>query len=832
MKLSLREPLKDYSVFHGGRKKVPHPKLGVEIVGRTAVRYMRFLRSVRLDYVELPVSADNLISGRWSPSVPTHPAHIIVSVFDEKRKRWKPIKDVELPANEKFKGAGLSQEMTLAEMQVFFKKAVAEQQPHIIQLGGITTDHLKIECDREHEVWPNHGECNGGPFNVPFSILKPLKAYGRVESEERPPLYNPLLKKCGVSPKARGMDIIERPHAVYYKSKQLSIGFSLMRPTLLHFGWDYFGEGKASEERLNATRMFVEESGITGPWLRTLEHEYPPYLWSGEVAVCGNRVEYRNLKFLNKLKLDIAFTVHRDCLEIEVSQDCQEDLMALEYEIWRFVWDMKDFGHFGMTGIAATPVPKNGRNTFIQAPAVITGDGNGCLSCRVVEDSPGFSRFQTESYRTEGRRSFGFSLAGQTDDGSCLIIPAGRKRAVIELKIANMEPETDKKRLPEGIRKAWSSVYTTFRPELGGFSNSAVSINCHVNQWAAAELSVFTKKPKYGPKPLDLFRYSIERGLLDGGGYGYHRCFYKDSDPVLVSGAGRIYQAAPDAGWLEKIKPGLVNAVQRMLGDMDLKTGLIVCRALSGDSGSFRWSSNGMDVVGFGHIDGYVNAWTYRALRNAAVLLEKCRENKLAAGSAAAADSIRANYGPTLVNPDTGWVAGWKSRDGKLHDFAFVWVNGVACAFGVLDAKVARKALKNLEKLRKEKIGYSYFGVPTNLLPIAPSDHMAGSRGALLVSYFENMTDGSILPCAAPFYLRALSLHGLKKEAAELADGLLLGYADGTFHGNRFAGRESFGWEGLENGYEGTFGPTFSALYAIAVEKKIIAPPEPEWWPG
>ena len=44
------------------------------------------------------------------------------------------------------------------------------------------------------------------------------------------------------------------------------------------------------------------------------------------------------------------------------------------------------------------------------------------------------------------------------------------------------------------------------------------------------------------PDPLDLARFTVGRALLDGGGYGYWRNLYMDSDPVLVSTAGRIHQ--------------------------------------------------------------------------------------------------------------------------------------------------------------------------------------------------------------------------------------------------------------------------------------------------
>jgi len=236
-----------------------------------------------------------------------------------------------------------------------------------------------------------------------------------------------------------------------------------------------------------------------------------------------------------------------------------------------------------------------------------------------------------------------------------------------------------------------------------------------------------------------------------------------------------------------------------------------------------------MDVVGFGHIDAYVNAWTYRALQNAAVMLKKCGQNRLAAECRVSAEAIKASYGPTLINPATGWVAGWKSRDGQLHDYAFLWVNGVACAFGLLDVSLARKALENLETLRKKVNRYSYFGVPANLLPIDRKDHMAGKEG--LLPTFECYTDGSVGACFSPYYLRALSIYGLKAEAKELAENLLQAFADGVFHGGWLTGREFKGWEGMDCGYEGTFGPSFAVLYAIAVEKKIIAAPVPEWWP-
>ncbi len=72
---------------------------------------------------------------------------------------------------------------------------------------------------------------------------------------------------------------------------------------------------------------------------------------------------------------------------------------------------------------------------------------------------------------------------------------------------------------------------------------------------------------------------------------------------------------------------------------------------------------------------------------------------------------------------------------------------------------------------------------------------------------------------------------GQSAEARALADSLERGFADGLFHGPYGTGKEFMTWTGADSGYEGTFGPNSGPLYAIAVERGVITPPDPEWWP-
>ena len=66
-----------------------------------------------------------------------------------------------------------------------------------------------------------------------------------------------------------------------------------------------------------------------------------------------------------------------------------------------------------------------------------------------------------------------------------------------------------------------------------------------------------------GLDPADLARFTLKRALLDGGGYGYWRNLYLDSDPALLIATGRLHQARPDVAWLRSVAPGLRAAAKR-----------------------------------------------------------------------------------------------------------------------------------------------------------------------------------------------------------------------------------------------------------------------------
>ncbi len=845
--------LSDFSITHGGIKPLENPdhsprkNYGFTTNSQTAVRYFRFLRKARLDRLELP----HHVYGRWVPDVPVHPAHLIISTLDRESLRWKTVQEIDIPMDERILGKGLSQEMRIEKMNHHFR-TILDDEPRIFDLQSLETDHLRVECDQEHPVWPNHGENNGGSYNVPFGILNPMKAFGEyLDGEQVQTTYSPILKNGIFKPAPpKGMDVTTRLAMVKFSSPWLKAGFSLRRPMMMELGWD--ANPSTSNETGVINRLGISQmnflhpkgllGGLSGPVLRTMNSDYGSHLWTGEIHVQQNQVRYLNLTCGEEgLSVDAIFTIEPQSIRLELVQRCTHDLPVIEWETWRFLWDIKT----AMTGTAAVPTLSPGRNGDINYPVIWAADRGGCLACQLVTSEPEDVFFQAESYREAHCITGGLVLASRTKsenptaEPACMVIPKGERRATFELTVENFFPVSHqhKNDFPPVVQRYWASVFSCFRPEHGGFSNHAAAVNCHVNQHGPLEITSNTEAMRFSKgknksiDPLELMRFTIERALLDGGGYGYYRNIYLDSDPVLVASAGRIFQVSQNKDWLMRIQPGLVDAFDRMeftIGEENL----VICRDLSGDSGSFRWSSNAMDVVGFGHIDAYVNALSYRAFRNARAMFTALGENSLADQCFNHAEKIRKNYGRELINPKTGWVAGWRSRDGELHDYAFLWINATAISLGLLEPGDARQALSNLEILR-ESIGpaTAEFGIPHNLLPIDPEDHILPQILGRMQPTFERYTDGALGAYTLNYYIRALSIYGFKQAARKLVDEFSEGLMDGSVIGGMESGVEFHTWEGLPSGYEGTFGPNFAPLYAIAIENGVIQPFEPEWWP-
>jgi hypothetical protein len=845
--------LPHYPVTHSLIRKILHPRLGVQIDNQSVARTLRFRLPQRLDHLELPRS----VYGRWTPAVPTHPAHLLISTPDFAARRWNLVREVDLPFDPRTAGLaaegvpGLSQEMESSLVEEHFARLLADP-PYRVDLAGLESAVLRVECDREHPVWPNHGECNGSPYSVPFGILDPLLPFGTgPEIVSLPFARRPGLRLAEFAPQApAGMRVRQTSQGILFEGPRFSIGFSLRRPMLIHLGWDAFEQ--SAEDRMKADWAIGiggQAAGLSGPLLRTFDQDFGAQYWSGEVRVRGAVVEYSHLRAVDGLEISARFTVDARGAVLELEQVVSAEIPALEYEAWRFLWDLR----LGMTAPAAAPTCAEGRAGQLNLPLAFATDGRGALVLRQLSAAGGGWSAQAETFRSASVSACGLAptanLASRSD-GLTVLTP-GRHSLALRMDVDAFAPVGETSLGVEtglgaistqdiGLRRHWGTVFACFRPEHRGFSNNAASVNCHVSQYFPAEAVALTRPLGAGAdeiSPAAMLRFTLERALLDGGGYGYWRNLYLDSDPGLLAAAGRLQQVHPDPAWLARVRPGLEEAARRVLA-LRGEDGLLVCRDLSGNAGSYRWSCNSMDVIGFGHKDAYVNALAYRGLRCGAALFAELGDPALSGACAAGAAAIRGAYRAEFLNPRTGWLAGWRSRDGQLHDYGFIWVNGPAIAFGLLDAEDACSALLRLEAARVE-VGAErgVFGLPGNLYPIDPADHMMPLIWATATPTFESYTDGGYYGYQAAYYLRALSINGrkdalLRQAAAALAADLEEGLAAGNFNGGLGQGNEFRTWDGLRTGYEGTLIGSFAPVYSLAIERGLLTPTEPEWWPA
>jgi hypothetical protein len=760
-----------------------------DLMGLAAVRYARFKRPACVTRVTVrPWSILFGSEGRRSMA----PAHLLVQVSEPDSTGWRTVADVDLAKPGDRDGVD-------------------------VDLPPTVTNHLRVVCDRKHPLPPIHANWWVGEDIVPFSILEGLEFWGSYqEPGYEPPYHRPLAVGTVAAAALPGQTVVREPHQVTYRSPYFSVGFSLRRPMIVHLGWDHLGTGRSAQNLLPHGSVRVEGNSYCGPTLRTVELDADPYVWSGRVEVDGNRVSYRDLRAVDDFRLDVDFEVDLRGMRMSIRKACARGSRAVEADDWRFVWA----GRECITGTLGLPVRANGRTGVVPLPAMWNAPGHGCLGVRESEPASGQAVLQADSWRAKGIGWSGVSLGWQRDPFGALSIEEGTYSASLTLEVTSPSPRGPAPTSP-GLLRNWSSVFG-FRPELAGFSNNSLSCNCHMSQYLVADMVAQTADPDPYPAMAELLRYTVELAVKGGPGYGEG---FIDNDPSLLIALCRVQETRPDASWVRAMLPHVERLLRRIFAGID-DTGLYRCSTLSGNSGSKRWGSNAWDVVSFGHYDAYGNALVYRALRSVAALLAATGEVELAGRCGAGAERLRSGFRTCFLNPDTGWLAGWRSADGELHDYAFTHVNYMAVCYGLVGPEDARAIVDRLEeKMRQAGLTYFRYGIPVNLVSVRNADAPSGNdyeRADGMDSYGVYV-NGCLTTCWVGYYLTALSMCGFDAKADLVRDQLEEYFATADASGALWAGTEFRTWEGRPCGYEGVCVGSYPVLGAMVQRDGVAA---------
>ncbi len=415
--------------------------------------------------------------------------------------------------------------------------------------------------------------------------------------------------------------------------------------------------------------------------------------------------------------------------------------------------------------------------------------------------------------------------------------------AAIHPKLSSLEGD----RRLNGFRRNWLNVLQV-NPRLRVLANHAASDTCAFCLYEYADIARHSPLLVGNLGALDLVRQSLDRYLAGLAGYGLpgNIAFdtagaqptrdppYLDSYPSLLIAAADYVAGSRDQVWLQRQYPRLKDWGDKLLAMGADGNGLFKY-PYSGNSGS--WSgkgdkrpSNWWDTIGFGHEDAYANALAHRALRGLEGLSARLGRTNDVARWRTAADKLRTAYFRAFYNPATGVLAGWRSADGQLHDYYFLFVNGIAIHYGLVAEEKANAIMDRLlEKMKA--VGYTRFdlGLPGNLIPVARKDYAhlerrwGGGEKEDNSDGFQIYENGGATACFAYFTLAALYDLGRREQADRLLFPMLEAFAKGAFQGQAANGRSNDwkAWDGTPWGYEGFLVDNYYALLAVLTRESL-----------
>jgi hypothetical protein len=660
----------------------------------------------------------------------------------------------------------------------------------------------------------------------------------------------PLASEVDLTGLPTGVDAQMAGGEIRYRSKVLEVGFRLGRPALSFLAFDPDGLPDAPRDLLRHPTVYEGDGGdwipneplfgqfALGPQLVTpdaLSHlgQFAA-VRDGRCTVHGNVVAYDLEVPALRQSFNLRWTVAVDGLHLEATRRGSATVRAVEASAWHLAFDCR-----------VSPPCLLGRPERIgeigrtQPPATLHVPGRGSL---LISGSDGIG-LRFEAARPLMTTAIEVRLGERVGVLGDVELPAGVASGTLSFRVGHGSVPALADHTPDavqaGVRRAWLTGMT-YRLDTTALSNNGASIHVPASLETWAPLAAAIGHINASTAALDLVRDTIDRYLDGAPGYGagrtsFHGGLVQDeyivTDPSVLLGLAHLLEAAPDDHWLAARAAMIRKVVERTRAlDVDAD-GLIESSIRLGVTAGGDWSSNMCDNVSFGWKDAYANAILFDALTRLERVLPPIGWADIRDMAHAWRERCAHSYGAAFWNDATGWLAGWRSRDGVLHDPGFLWVNGAAVNAGLLSPERARSAI---ERLWSElvRLGFADFrlGLPLNVHSIARGD---------MIERYEGMPWGHVMPhgfntngaaslAGARHFLMALRRVGMDREADLALEGMMAGIAAGTAFGGCSSGIDLRTWDGTPCGYEGILTDQFGVMVA-ALEQygnhAIVGPP-------
>jgi hypothetical protein len=401
-----------------------------------------------------------------------------------------------------------------------------------------------------------------------------------------------------------------------------------------------------------------------------------------------------------------------------------------------------------------------------------------------------------------------------------------------------------------GYRRNYLNLFQV-NPKLRVLANNSCSDPCAFTLFLSSMLALKTPPLADSLTALDLLRMSIERylnGMKAYGMFGYNGNWedrdigvdnsksqpydYLDTYPSLVISACNYIKGSEDFRWAAHYYPKIQEWMDRQMR-RDYNNNGLVEYELSGNSGSWNGivrPANWWDTIGFGFEDAFSNALTYEALNLMAMTAERLDEQDDVRYYRQLAEKLKTAYFKTFYNPETGVLAGWKSKDGKLHDYYFMTVNSMAVYYDLVPEHRIKDVMMSLWK-KMEQVGYTDFtlGLAGNLVSVRKEDYThhdprwGGGEKEDGSDAFQRYENGGASLNWSYFTLKAFKKAGLDEPLRQITTGILAGIDAGEFQGSCVQGGMTKDWKTWNGdcwGYEGFLSDGYLVLSACNPEDK------------
>jgi len=383
----------------------------------------------------------------------------------------------------------------------------------------------------------------------------------------------------------------------------------------------------------------------------------------------------------------------------------------------------------------------------------------------------------------------------------------------------------------------WGDPNNPYSAPPGLFANNVVSDPASCSLWFYADQAFWTPQPTDDISLMNTVRSTIDFWIDNKVKENGEMICYWSYAGFLDANAGPIIAAwdyvatTNDTKWLES-KIERLEFVADYLAGRDIDGCGMVEAIQSGNYGTLvepNRSCAWWDALNCGHKDGYTNAIIFRAWCCLADLEQKLGRTEQAKKYADLAKKLKASYADTLRNPETGWLALWKSEDGTLHDYASLIVNGMAIEYGLVSPEEGRVILQKLWD-KMDEVGFDRFdlGVPPTLVPVLRADYLLPNAigcpqredGTDTLGHYMNggITAGQVLHFLAAHYVV-----GMDDKADFLLNEMLKRQAKGKFHNGvtdaAGQGIDWTDWQGNPTGYEGYLAESCRFLQAIMIRE-------------